>query len=405
LDVLIIGAGPAGAALGYLLARSGGSVVLLERELQFSRVFRGEVLMPSGLEALREFGLGQQLDALPSRRFDSWRFHYEGELIFRYDEPVGELNGPRIVSQPALLDMLVGEAKRYPGFRFETGVTARDLTVEAERIVVRADTPSGKAEFSADYLVGADGRNSVVRKRLNLPMAMSPAAYDVVWFVLPLPDDQRDETWFRAYSGSRGTVVAYPSWDDRLRLAWIIPKGAYRQIKEVSPQESLIEIGRFVDAELAQHLERHRAEVGKPLLLDVTVGCCLRWTAPGVLLLGDAAHPMSPLRAQGINLALRDVLSAANHMQPLHTDGKSRDELDRAAEAIQSERLPEIRAIQRLQVQAAQAPSLVRNGFFRRFILPLLNRIGMSQRAWLRTEHQLRQGTYPLRLQLERNVR
>jgi 2-polyprenyl-6-methoxyphenol hydroxylase-like FAD-dependent oxidoreductase len=120
----IVGAGPAGAALAYLLARAGGRVTLLERQTDFAREFRGEVLMPSGLDALAQMGLGAALDALPQSRISRGALYRGAELLVEL--PFGD-TGPRVVSQPALLEMLVRESARWPGFVLERGFTVRDL--------------------------------------------------------------------------------------------------------------------------------------------------------------------------------------------------------------------------------------------------------------------------------------
>jgi len=163
---VIVGAGPAGASLAYLLARRGVGVTLLERQTDFAREFRGEGLMPSGVEALRAMGLGAALDALPQTHIQAVEIFRGSRRLVRIEPRDLGAPGPRIVSQPALLEMLVAEAARFPSFRLERGVTVRDLVREAERVAgVRADTPAGSREVRGDLVIGTDGRASVLRAR------------------------------------------------------------------------------------------------------------------------------------------------------------------------------------------------------------------------------------------------
>src|SRR5437762_7062005 len=157
MRTLVVGAGPAGAALAYLLARRGIEVTLLERHTDFAREFRGEGLMPSGVAAFSEMGLAPELDALPQTRVRAVDF-FRGPRPFLHVTPeqLGAA-GPRIVSQPAMLEMLVTEAARFPSFRLERGATVRDLLRDGDRVVgVRAETTTGASDLRADFVVGAD---------------------------------------------------------------------------------------------------------------------------------------------------------------------------------------------------------------------------------------------------------
>ena len=140
MKVLVVGAGPAGAATALLLARCGLGVTLVERETSFERVFRGEGLMPLGIDALFEMGLGGVLESIPGRRVESWNIWIDGEEVFIIPEPVEELGerAVRVVSQPALLEKMVEEAGRYPSFSFEGRSRLHDLIHDPGSSVVGA---------------------------------------------------------------------------------------------------------------------------------------------------------------------------------------------------------------------------------------------------------------------------
>ena len=189
--IVVVGAGPAGAALSLLLVRGGAEVLLLERETDFERVFRGEGLMPLGLEMLHQMGFRERLRELPGDTLDAWDIHLERTRVMHIEEPSRELGdlALRIVSQPALLSSLIDEAKKHPAFAFRPGVSVRDLVRDGERVTgVLLSTPAGEETLAADLVIGTDGRASLVRKRAGLELRLLNESYDVLWFKLPLPD-------------------------------------------------------------------------------------------------------------------------------------------------------------------------------------------------------------------------
>ena len=160
MKALVVGAGLAGTTTALLLARCGLDVALVERELSFERVFRDEGLMPSGIDALIEMGLGEMLESIPGRRVESWNIWIDGEEVFIIPEPVEELGerATRVVSQPAFLEKVIEEASRYPSFSFERGARVRDLICDAGGRVVGAalETKNGSRKAWADLVVGCD---------------------------------------------------------------------------------------------------------------------------------------------------------------------------------------------------------------------------------------------------------
>lgn len=350
---IVVGAGPAGAGLAYLLAQRGIEVTLLERQLDFAREFRGEVLMPSGIEALGEMGLGSLLTSLPRAEPRSLEIYVNRRLslTLRMDAgPAADFLGrrqPLAVSQPALLEAIVREAERSGSFRCLRGATVRELLSENGRVLgVRAHTAEGERLLRADLVVGADGRASAVRRRGGFAIREQAPPMDIVWFKVPALEGFRGA---RGYLGRGHLLIAYHTWDDRVQIAWAILKGAFGELRRRGIAEWVEEMAAHVTPDLADHLRAHRDALVHPFLLDALSERATRWSAPGVLLLGDAAHTMSPVGGQGLNVALRDAIVAANHLVPALRGGAAPDSLDAAARAVEAERLPEIAAIQRLQ--------------------------------------------------------
>jgi len=406
LKVLVVGAGPAGAATALLLARYGLDVTLVEREESFERVFRGEGLMPLGIDALFEMGIGEVLESIPVRRVESWSIWIDGEEVFVISEPVEELGerAMRVVSQPALLERVVEKASRYPSFSFQKGARVHDLNRDACGRVVGAEleTEGGLREVRADLVVGCDGRGSLVRTRAGLELELVPEQYDVLWFKMPAPEALREGCSFMiAVAAKQHPAICYTSWDGRMQYGLIMPKGGLKEMRE---KDWVSESVRSAPRWLAEHVFAKRGEIEGPTRLNVVVGRSPRWTVPGMLLLGDAAHPMSPVRAQGINLALRDAIVAANHIVPVLKNGAQPGALDAACRAVQAEREPEIVRAQKLQNREAAGQGDARSGSWR-FELSkrgarLLGRYRWAQNAWLKRQHDLRFGSTQVKLKV-----
>lgn len=195
MNVVVVGAGPAGVATALLLARCGVEVTVVERETSFERVFRGEGLMPTGIDALLQMGPGDVLKFVPSRRVASWHIWIDGREAFVIPEPVVQLGdrAMQVVSQPALLEKIIEAANRYPSFSFTPGSRFRDLLHANGRVAgVRIETASGTREVSADVVIGCDARASAVRAAAGLPLELSPEEYDVLWCKLPAPEQLKD---------------------------------------------------------------------------------------------------------------------------------------------------------------------------------------------------------------------
>ena len=401
-QVLIVGAGPAGMALAYLLARRGVGVTVLETHLDFARAFRGEGLQRSGIDAFRQMGLGEPFDRLPHSELRTIEMYSDGRLILRTDAAAFGRRQTRVVPQPAVLQLLADEASKHPGFRLELGVTMRGLLREGGRVVgVNASAADGPREYLADLVVGADGRHAATRKHSGLPELSGPReAYDILWLKVPYPDGYPDRaTFLMARAGDRAGL-AHPRADGQLQVGLVILKGEFAALRAAGAEEWTEELISAFPAHLADHLRVHREAVAGATLLNVVCGRLTEWTAPGLLLIGDAAHPMSPVGGQGVNIALRDALVAANHLCPVLTGGGDPAALDPAARRVRDERWPEIVAVQDMQRHQARilfAPDRWSTRLMNR-LLPWLVRTGLLQ--WLqRKEYRyLSDGVVPVRL-------
>lgn len=396
--VVIVGAGPTGAALALLLVQRGIDVTLVEAARSFRRTFRGEGLMPSGLAALDQMGLLDLIEMVPHQALTAWEYILEGRRMFQAPEPFQANTLPcTLVSQPALLEALVKQAQQHPQFAWISGTAVKALLHEEHRIsgVQLAD---GRT-LEADLVIGADGRNSIVRQQANLEMEPLSHSIDLLWFKLADSSCLPPENIFYAIVHGRQTMGLFRSAEGSLQLAWALYDDNPTDWKNTDWPKK---IAAASPTWLAQHLQKHAQDLERPLLLSVVVGRCPQWSVPGLLILGDAAHPMSPIRAQGINMALRDVIVAANHLVPLLQDAVNVEILDQVLPQIQTEREPEIIRAQTLQnEELAQGDRLRHSPFLRTLVkstLPFSSPI--IRASWLRRQQQLRQGVTEVRLQV-----
>lgn len=398
--VVIVGAGPAGAALAYLLARRGVDVVLIERHPDFARTFRGDGLQPSGIDAFEQMGLGSKLQTLPRAVITFIELYHNGRLRARIPtERLGFV--PWFIPQPAILAMLTEESGKSTGFQLLMGTTVRDLMRQDDRVIgVLVDGPEGSRELPADLIVGADGRYSTVRKRGAFAELSAPQIFDILNFKVPMPDFWPDGSTVRLELGTGCITGAIPTSDGRLWVGMTIQKGQYKSLRALGPDGWTQELLDRVSPDLAAYLRTQTEALRHPVLLDVIAGRLDVWTTPGLLLLGDAAHPMSPIGGQGINLALRDALVAANHLCPVLVESNDPSAIDAAAQRITQERMPEIVAIQEHQRKQAQT-FLSSDRWSWRIalrLLPFLLRSGLLRLLMGNRLRALQHGVVPVRL-------
>jgi 2-polyprenyl-6-methoxyphenol hydroxylase-like FAD-dependent oxidoreductase len=395
-QVVIVGAGPTGAALALLLVKRQITVTLIEAAKDFHRVFRGEGLMPSGLDALQQMELSPLLANIPHRPLTGWEFILGNQQLFRVEEPLGAKQPCTLVSQPPLLEAMIAEAQMHQEFELIQGTPVKDVLWKNDR-AIGVKLADGR-EILAGLVIGADGRNSVIRQRANLELVKQPKNIDVLWFKLPAhPRFVADNVFCSIVNGNHVFSVFHGAEAGKLHLAWVLSADDKTDWKHRDWAETFASLS---PKWLAEHFRSCANQIESPMRLSVVVGRCPDWHKPGVLLLGDAAHPMSPVRAQGINLAFRDVIVAANHLVPL-LQAKANDEtVDLVLSQIQAEREPEIIRAQSLQMkEAAQGELIRKNGLLRALVIrfaPLFRR--PLQYSWVRRQSELRQGVTQVKL-------
>ena len=371
VDVAVIGGGPGGATLANILASRGVSTVLVERQKDFSKEFRGEGLMPSGNEVLEQIGFN--LDNVDYRKVEEINLFYKGELEANPEIDFLRRGELRWVSQPQLLEKLIEKASGFDNFIFYRGYKAQDLIYSEDRVDgVLITDGNDEVSIKAKVVIGFDGRTSMVRRKLNFEVKEYKLQPDVLWFKIPYPEKfiPGSQAFFSLFPKS--FLVAVPVYDEKLQVGWIIPAGSYGELRKKGQEKWIQYIKEKSPKGFADHLQKCLDEklISDPFILKMTLDRVKKWHKKGALLLGDAAHTMNAVGGQGLNIALRDAVVCANHLVPLMNGNPSNASLDKAFDAIEKERISEVSQVQEIQSRPPKFITL--SEFSVQLIVPIL---------------------------------
>jgi 2-polyprenyl-6-methoxyphenol hydroxylase-like FAD-dependent oxidoreductase len=306
----IAGGGPAGMMLGFLLARAGVEVVVLEKHADFLRDFRGDTIHPSTLEVIYELGLIDEFLKRPHQEIREFSGQIGDEMIPLVDLTHLPTHCKFLGFMPQwdFLDFLAEHARRYPAFKLLMQAEVADLIVEGHTIVgVKAETPDGALEVRATLVVGCDGRKSIVRELAHLQVESLGAPIDVLWFRVKRKPSDPSQVLGRFVPGK---IMVMLNRDEYWQCAFVIRKGAFDEVKRRGLNEfrsDIVSIAPFLKDRVDEIQDWEAIK-----LLTVLVDRLHKWYRGGLLCIGDAAHAMSPVGGVGINLAIQDAVAAAN---------------------------------------------------------------------------------------------
>jgi 2-polyprenyl-6-methoxyphenol hydroxylase-like FAD-dependent oxidoreductase len=306
----IVGGGPAGMMLGYLLGRAGVETLALEKHADFFRDFRGDTVHPSTLQVMDELGLIDAFLKLPHQQLQKMDGKFGGTSIRIADLGRLKVKYPFIAFMPQwdFLNFLRESGKRFTSLKVMMNADATDLIWSGDRIIgINADTPEGPVEIRADLTIGCDGRHSIVRQRADLEVEEIGAPMDVLWFRAGKRDNENESVFARVDTGKM--MVTFDR-GDYWQCAYVIAKGQYDAVKTRG-----LDAFRDDVIGMAPILKSGISDVktwDDVKLLTVAINRLKRWTRPGLLCIGDAAHAMSPVGGVGVNLAVQDAVATAN---------------------------------------------------------------------------------------------
>jgi 2-polyprenyl-6-methoxyphenol hydroxylase-like FAD-dependent oxidoreductase len=331
--------------LGFLLARAGVDVLVLEKHGDFLRDFRGDTIHPSTLELIYELGLLKRFLERPHdeiQHLTAW----VGDSQLRigdFTHLPTRCKFLALMPQWDFLNFLVEQAKRFPSFRVLMNTEATDLLAEDGLVTgIRAKSSSGDLSIRADLTIAADGRHSIIRQKANLEITNFGAPMDVLWMRISRTESDPPSTFGRINAGRFLVMLNRRTY---WQCAFVIPKGGFDEVRAHG-----LPAFRAQLAKLAPFLRERTDELTdweQIKLLTVKVDRLKRWWRPGLLCIGDAAHAMSPIGGVGINLAIQDAVASANLLaEPL----RKRSVTDRDLARLQERREFPTRATQRLQM-------------------------------------------------------
>ncbi|MEP2989359.1 MAG: FAD-dependent oxidoreductase [Parasphingorhabdus sp.] len=377
-DVLIFGGGPAGMMAGLLFARAGLNVTVLEKHVDFLRDFRGDTVHPSTLELFHQLGLLEDLLKLPHSQLDEAYVHMAGQKMKVVDFRYLPVSAPFIAMMPQwdLLNFIATNASRYPGFELRMETEAVDITVDEEDRVSGVKTSSGET-LSADLVIAADGRRSILRGKAELPLKNIGAPMDVFWFRVDKPADVGGDVFGTVQAGRFMVMIDRNYY---YQCAFIFNKGRADAVRAAG-----LDSFRSDLRSLAPHLGDafdQITEWSQVKMLEVSLDRLEQWHRPGLLAIGDAAHAMSPIGGVGINIAVQDAVTAANVLAAPMADGNDPDLLLEQVYARRIKPVKRMQAIQKFAQDNVIAPLLARTEPIEKPFLPLriLNTIPLLRR-------------------------
>lgn len=374
VDVVVVGAGPGGCMLSYLLARSGVETALLERHQRLDREFRGYFFQPLVLKLFDQIGLLEDVLKIPYQHVDMFQFVDHGKTLFevRFNELDPPFNYGLNIPQPPLLEYFIREASKFPNFTYLSGTSAKGLIKQGHSVHgLRARSSQGEIEVHSRLVVGADGRYSTIQKLAKIGQTMDKFEFDFVWFDMPkaLNKDYPPQIKIE----KEGMLIYIPKGEDLVQVGWVIQKGTYPKLVKKGIDD-FIRTLIAIESDLRDVLPQHLTSFKQCSVLDIQVGMADVWVKDGLLLIGDAAHVASPFSGQGNSLAIQDAVVAHDMIMKAiasQPSGILQEAILKSYELYRKPAVAEIQKIQSMQAHLITVKNPLLLGL-RRAVIPIL---------------------------------
>ncbi len=369
-DVCIVGGGPAGAMLAYDLAKRGCKVLVIERSTSYEREFRGEWISPDTVQIFKQIGVFEAVQAHGYIESKKVEFHENGNLLLIVDFSNFdyECKYPIDFPQPVLLEALIKRASQFENFSLIKGASVQDLIMENDQVCgVIAKSSDTRYEIRSRLVVAADGRYGRVRELSGLAFDKRPIGRDIVWFKVEAPAEWG--TAAKLFMRKDNHLVILPTFPNMLRVGFNIPSGQYKEFRK-QPISALHERVADLAPDLADAVKTSVASWADTSLLDIFSTYVPTWYKKGVVLMGDAAHTLTPILGQGVNHAIQDAMSLA----PLIEEGL----------AVSRDQIFPLHLLKKFQSQREGDVSFVRGLQLRQeFIFKFSGRYSTAARRWM----------------------
>lgn len=350
-EVVIIGGGPAGAMLGWELAKLGRQVVVVEKSTHYERNYRGESISPDSIEILKATGIMADLNSHGFLITEKMEIHENGEKLLTVD--FGDFKYPSQfpvdVPQTILLEAIIRRAETLPNFKIIRGYSVDSLIEENGEVQgAICKSKSGKIVLKSQLIVGADGRYSKVRKLGNFDFDKRPVERDVIWLKVDRPKDWGDVVKVKIEASDH--LIILPTYPDSLRVGINIAKGGYKHIRGQDISVLHDKVSRL-EPLLAEEVKKDIKAWSDTSLLDIFSTTVSTWYRPGLVLMGDAAHTLTPVLGQGVNHAIQDAMVLAPIVANALTENPGHIVGLKPLKAYQKLREGEVNFVQKVQLR------------------------------------------------------
>jgi len=350
-QVCIIGAGPGGAVLGLVLARAGIKVILIERSKSPERKFRGEFISPDSVAILKKLKILEQLDEKEYLYNNAMEMYENNKLILKIDFNLNPDTRPIDIPQPVLLNCLIKESLEYSNFIFLSKTTAKKLMIENNKISgVICQSDSGEIVLTAQLVVSAEGRYGKMSALAGLTTHKQAVSRDFVWFNLPRPAHWEAVIKLKLYKNYQ--LMILPTYPDLLRVGFNIPSGEYGKLVKKDIQELHVLVG-LLEPALAEIVKISITHWSQTSLLDIFTMTLPSWCRDGFVVIGDAAHTLTPVLGQGVNHAITDAVVLAEQIIPFMRSQANATEImpKKILQDFENRRRADVEFVRRFQLQ------------------------------------------------------